>query len=173
MTIHQKHHLMLMRHGKSDWEAGVRNDLDRPLTGRGVTDVHKIGRWLDEHRYIPDLIVSSPAQRTRETAIIVAGELRQEVDLIRWDADIYEATRDRLLAVIRRYAEGSRCLLLIGHNPGLDSLLDWLAGSEPGRTASGKLMTTSALAVLSGREAIIDPAQHSLQLQQLVRPKAL
>lgn len=162
-----------MRHGKSDWSSGVRRDFDRPLTRRGIADAHRIGCWMKEHGYIPDLIVSSPAQRTHETALIVAGELQHDPGLIRREADIYEATLARLIAVIRNNAVNSRCLLLIGHNPGLDGLVTWLADSEPTRTVSGKLMTTATLAVLTGNKTVIEPVQHSLHLQQLIRPKEI
>lgn len=173
MTIHQKHHLLLMRHGKSDWHSGVKADFDRPLTRRGNGDVLRIADWLAVHGPIPDLIVASPARRTRETAELLVTGLQLNRDMIRWDRDIYEAPTDRLLGLLGKYMMNGRCLLLIGHNPGLDGLVCALADSEPARTASGKLMTTAALAILAGGDPAQGPQRHSMQLLQIIRPKQL
>ena len=173
MTISQDYHLLLLRHAKSDWKAEKDIDFERPLTERGESDAGKVARWMKAHKLFPDRIVSSPAVRTRATADIVTGVLHLPTDLIRWENDIYEATLDKLLAVISRHAKGSRCLLLIGHNPGLDNLVTYLASAEPHRTASGKLMTTAALAIFVNVECMGTPVKHSLQLRQLVRPKLI
>lgn len=173
MTISQDYHLLLLRHAKSDWRAETDIDFERPLTERGKSDVGKVARWMKAHKLFPDRIVSSPAIRTRATADIVTAVLDLPTDLIRWENDIYEATLEKLLTVINRHARGSRCLLLIGHNPGLDNLVTYLASAEPDRTASGKLMTTSALAIFDNVECVGMPVRHSLQLRQLVRPKQI
>ena len=55
-----------MRHAKSDWPPGV-PDRERPLTKRGRRDATAAGDWLQEQGYVPDRVVVSPAQRTRET----------------------------------------------------------------------------------------------------------
>jgi phosphohistidine phosphatase len=173
MTLYQKHHLMLMRHGKSDWHAGISSDFDRPLTRRGSNDAGKMARWMGAHRLLPDRIVCSPAVRTLATAYTLTGQLQLNPDLIVQEKDIYEASLPTLLRIIARHAVNSRCLLLIGHNPGLDSLVRYLADAEPERTASGKLMTTAALAVFDCGDTAILPAQNSLHLRQLVRPKEI
>ncbi len=173
MTNHRNYHLLLMRHGKSDWDAGGKQDFDRPLTQRGNADVRKIARWMRLHKLVPDLIVSSPAVRTRDTAKIVVEALKLGPDLLVWEQDIYEASLDKLLVVIGRYSVNCHCLLLIGHNPGLDSLITYLASAGPDRTGSGKLMTTSALAIFDYADSVINTAPHAAQLQQLIRPKEI
>jgi phosphohistidine phosphatase len=173
MTIHQKHHLMLMRHGKSDWHSGVVSDFERTLTKRGNTDAARIAHWLGIHRYLPDRIVCSPAVRTLTTALRVTEQLQLNPDLIIPEQDIYEASLQTLLRIIARHAVNSRSLLLIGHNPGLDTLVRYLADAEPEQTASGKLMTTSALAIFDCGDSAISPRQHTLRLHHLVRPRDL
>jgi len=173
MTNDQNRHLLLMRHAKSDWHSGMDHDFDRPLTKRGEADARKIARWMHSHGLVPDVIVSSPSARTQATASILVAELRVEPDQVRWEQDIYEAGLPDLLEVLGRHSDPSRCLLLIGHNPGLDSLTTYLANTEPGRTASGKLMTTSALAIFNQFDNTTTPGRHSLQLQQIVRAKEI
>ncbi len=164
---------MLLRHGKSDWHSDIATDFDRPLTSRGRNDAGKIARWLVTHRYIPDLIISSPAVRTQQTALRLTEEMHLNADLIRWESGIYEASLPGLLQIISKYAVNSRSLLVVGHNPGLDSLLSYLADAPPGRTGTGKLMTTAALAVLDCGDTAGMTAQHSLYLRHLIRPKDL
>jgi phosphohistidine phosphatase len=172
MTNDQKCHLLLMRHAKSDWRSGSNNDFERPLTQRGVADAKKVAHWMDAHGLLPDVIVSSPSARTQATAGILVAELGLQPDLIRWEPDIYEAGLPDLLGVLGKYSDQGRHLLLIGHNPGLDTLTTYLASTEPGRTPSGKLMTTSALAIFSRvANSSNTPGRHSLLLQQIVRPK--
>ena len=65
--------LILLRHAKSDWPEGP--DLDRPLAKRGRRDAPRIGRWLHEHGYRPDVVICSAARRTQQTWELIAPEL--------------------------------------------------------------------------------------------------
>lgn len=162
-----------MRHGKSDRDAGVKRDFERPLTQQGNADVRKIARWMRLHKFIPDMIVSSPAVRTRHTALTVVEELKLDPGQLKWEKDIYEATLSELLAVISLSSVNCHKLLLIGHNPGLDSLVTYMASTEPGRTGSGKLMTTSSLAIFDYGDSAISTGRNVAQLQHLIRPKEI
>lgn len=176
MRNDQHKQLLLMRHAKSDWDAGVNRDFDRPLTTRGCHDAKKVSAWMCKQNIVPDLLVSSPAKRTQATALIVAQELGSSADNIIWEKKLFEASLNDLLLVLRRYThtQGShRKILLIGHNPGLDALLCYLAREAPARTPSGKLMTTSALAILDYGSGTISGERHSATLLKLLRPKEL
>lgn len=168
-AIHSQ--LLLMRHGKSDWPEDTA-DFDRPLTARGERDARKIGAWLKQQGLKPGAIVSSPAVRARDTAMHVAAELDEDSNAIVWEPAVYEASLPDLCAVIERYTKNLTSLLIIGHNPGLDSLLYMLSRDEPQRTASGKLMTTATLAILE-YDSVISTGMHSARLHRLVRPKSV
>jgi len=167
------HQLLLMRHAKSDWNAGSGTDFDRPLSKRGIREAGKIAKWLSEQGFVPDLFVCSPAKRTSDTAEIVAQQLGVKSDTIIRELELYEAVVEDILAVIARYSKNHRSILLIGHNPGLDNLLGYLASEAPPRTLSGKLMTTSAVALLDFGSRPVSTQPHSASLMQLVRPKEL
>jgi len=138
--------LTLMRHAKSDRSDPAARDFDRPLTGRGRKAVPKMAKWLRGEGSRPELILSSPAVRTRDTAVLLARALGVKKSEIAWDEDIYDADLAALLRVIRR--RGETDLLIVGHNPGLDDLLCHLCREPPPRDEGGKLMTTAAIAVL-------------------------
>ena len=165
--------LLVMRHAKSDWDAGNGTDFDRPLSRRGLKEARKAGRWLREEGFAPDAMVASPARRAKDTALIVCEELGLERDIVRFDTGLYEAALDDLLRVIERYAPDKKRMLLVGHNPGLDSLVTHLSAGPPGRTPSGKLMTTSAVAVFDYGGGPVRTSAGSARLARLVRPKEI
>lgn len=167
------HKLILMRHAKSDWSTGAQSDFDRPLAKRGRKDAPRMGRWLHEHSLYPDIFISSPARRTRETAICVAEALAFPDKDIVWDQQLYEASLNDLLAVIHAHGPDSHTLLLIAHNPGLDALLDYLARDPARLTSTGKLMTTAAVAVLDFGAGPISTRPAIAGLEGLVRPREL
>lgn len=164
--------LWLMRHAKSDWDVPY-SDFDRPLAARGERDARAMGEWLARQTAPPESILASPARRARQTAMRVAaawGVPRERIDCR--DA-LYLAGRDTLVRLIGEgLGDGRRSLFLVGHNPGLDDLVAWLADTPPGRTPGGKLMTTAAIAafmVPPGRPL----APRAGRLRFLARPKAL
>ncbi len=120
--------LLLLRHAKSSWKGSELNDHDRPLNKRGKRDAARTGQLLRDENLLPDLIVCSSAKRTRRTAELVAeaAEFRGETRLT---SEIYEATAERLLGVIAGIPDSAARVLFVGHNPGLEALLEALTGA--------------------------------------------
>lgn len=128
--------LLLMRHAKSSWDHPGLRDFDRPLNGRGLKAAPLMGRYLRAQGISPDLILSSPANRAQHTAQLVK-EAAQFAAPIHYEAGIYEAGPKELLHALFALEEGVRSVLLVGHNPGFNSLLEHLSGvREPLPTAS-------------------------------------
>lgn len=139
--------LIIMRHAKSDWESEAQSDFDRPLNKRGKRDAPRIGRWLKDQNLIPDRLVSSPAERAKQTALAVATEFEIDEDEIIWERDMYEATLTKLLQVIARRKEGADTVMMVGHNPGLEMLLMHFVRKET-LPAEDKHMPTAGVYVL-------------------------
>lgn len=167
----KSHVLLIMRHAKSDWSDHAAADFDRALTDRGKRDAKKMGTWLKKKKIIPDMIVSSPAARAERTAIIVCRETGIDPAAIMWEREIYDASLEDLLKVIAGRAGNTRCLLIIGHNPGLEELLEYLSRDPPGTNNAGKVMTTAAIAVLDYGSEPISTGKASAQLMCLTRPR--
>ncbi len=163
--------LIIMRHGKSDWNSGVSRDFDRPLNDRGSKDVPRMAKWLHTQQLLPQRLISSPARRAADTAKLIAENSGVGQEAIVHDEAIYEAGREDLCTVLARHAGDSSCLLLVGHNPALDDLLEYLVSGRLPLTAGGKLMTTAAVAVLECADWQLP--QGSCQLRHLQRPKDL
>jgi phosphohistidine phosphatase len=116
--------LILLRHAKSDWPDVP--DQHRPLAKRGRRDAPRIGRWLHEHGYQPDVAVVSAAARTRQTWDLVAPELGGS-PAVRFEPRAYAASALTLLYLAQELPERYRTALLIAHNPGLSELATSLA----------------------------------------------
>ena len=164
--------LAILRHAKSDWATGV-PDHDRPLNQRGKQDAPKIGEWLKKQAWQPDIILSSPAQRAKETIIAVAQAAGISTDIIDWQEAIYLASIETLLRQTRSISPGASRAMLVGHNPGLEDLVIYLSDSSPELTDSGKLFTTANLAILEFDRPWKQIKAHSGKLLHLVRPKEL
>ena len=118
--------LILCRHAKSSWAEDGQQDHERPLSARGERDAPRIGERLHRHGTSPNLLLSSPAVRTRRTAELLADALRYPRSRIRLEPALYLAGHAALLAVVTGEKDDSACLLVVAHNPGLTDLANHL-----------------------------------------------
>jgi phosphohistidine phosphatase len=139
--------LLLLRHGKSDWSTGV-DDYHRPLNDRGKRGAQRIGVWLAQQQMVPDLIVTSPAERALVTAQKACKAMGHGDQCVRTDKRIYAAGLDDLLEVLGDCPQDAGRVMLVGHNPGMEELLVWLAGDAVAMPEDGKLLPTATLARL-------------------------
>jgi phosphohistidine phosphatase len=121
--------LLLLRHAKSSWEDTSLPDFERPLNERGRRAAPLVGRFLNERGIRPELVVCSPAKRTRETIALVLEAAGIETEL-RFDERIYEAGLQSLLDVVSGIEDEKAEVLLVGHNPGFEYLLERLTGAS-------------------------------------------
>ncbi len=133
------HTLILLRHAKSDW-SGQEGDHDRPLAKRGRRQAPDAGRWLAVNVDSIDLAVVSTARRARTTWDLASRELDQR-PAAQYDDEAYAASVGELLDVVRRLDEALDTVVLVGHNPGIEELVETLTGDRVP-------MPTSALAVI-------------------------
>jgi len=161
--------LILLRHAKSDWPDVP--DRDRPLAKRGRRDAPRIGRWLHEHGYQPDVVVCSAARRTRQTWDLVAPELGGS-PAVRFEPRAYAASAMTLLYLAQELPSRYRTALLIAHNPGLSELASELAATDNG-PRPGISLPTAAVAVLEfpGDWPSLTPGQ--ARLIDTITPAAL
>src|SRR5579863_2056432 len=122
------HQLLLLRHAKSSWDDPKLSDRDRPLNKRGQRSAAAMRKAMEELGLAPDLILVSPARRTRET--LAALEPWNDTPLVEPLESLYLASAGQLLSVLRQTNETVRSAMLIGHNPGMHELAVSLAGSR-------------------------------------------
>ena len=141
--------LLIFRHGKSDWGSATLSDFDRPLARRGRKAVKHMASWLREQDLLPQRILSSPAERARQTALRLCRHGGIPETRIDWDGTIYGADLGALLDVLANAPGQHRLTMIVGHNPGLEELLEYLAGQAIDAPAGGPALPTAALARLS------------------------
>jgi phosphohistidine phosphatase len=165
--------LLIMRHAKSNWNNKTQNDFDRPLSERGQRNATRIGYWLLEHSLIPDWIVSSPALRASETVLHVCQALGIRKAQIHWEPAVYEAELKPLLKVLACCPEDKQLTLLVGHNPGLEELLQYLVGGNTTVAMNEKIMPTAAIAHLELPDDWRALTCGAGRLKTLMHPKVL
>ncbi|MCU7932954.1 MAG: histidine phosphatase family protein [Candidatus Thiodiazotropha sp. (ex Codakia rugifera)] len=137
--------LMLLRHGKSDWNEQV-EDFQRPLKDRGKRGAQRMGVWLLQQQLQPDTVISSPAERAIVTAEKALKAMGGDAHAIKEDRRIYAARVEDLLQVLAEAPADSARVLLVGHNPGLEALTEFLEGERIPLPNDGKLIPTATLA---------------------------
>ena len=158
--------LLLLRHAKSSWKEPGLSDFERPLNGRGLKAAPLMGRFLRRKNLRPELILSSPAKRASQTTQLIIEAMRLDAEP-QYDEHIYEASVHDLMEVISEIEEGANAVLLVGHNPGLEELLEFLTGEA-------RLMPTAALAHITlNIDKWSEARRHAGRLQWLVKPKEL
>lgn len=106
-------------------------DRDRPLNKRGERDAPVMGKRISDHGIRPSLIVTSSAVRAWTTAKTIARELNYPKEFLQREDGLYLASLDEILDTIVAQDIGFNSLMVVGHNPGLTDLVNFL---QPGLT---------------------------------------
>lgn len=119
-------HLVLLRHAQAVPEHGG-GDFQRPLSAHGAEQAQQAAANLHADAYHPDLILTSPAARTYQTATFLAP-LLQNPPILREPA-LYLATPSTILEILRSLPPEANRVILVGHNPGISLLTEHLLPS--------------------------------------------
>lgn len=163
--------LILFRHAQADRPAGV-TDLDRPLSAKGRADARAMGKRAAEQGAPPDMVLVSPALRTRETWEIAAAAFGPLP--VRLEPPLYETDTEGALRIVRGLDPSASSPMLVGHNPWMEELARLLVAStdRTGLKLLRRGMPTAAVAALqlpAERWSEIGPA--SARLEWFVAPE--
>lgn len=122
--------LLLMRHAKSSWAEGGMPDFDRPLNKRGKRVAPKMARFIADQQSAPELIISSPAARAAATANLLSETIGGTDPIpTQFEPLFYHApAREYLDAMAALEDSDVSKLMFVGHNPGLENLVESLSG---------------------------------------------
>lgn len=159
--------LMLLRHAKSSWKDLSLRDFDRPLKGRGKRNALTMAHYLQQEGLVPDIIICSPALRTRQTLQRLMSICDWPQAKLVYEQAVYEAPGSTLRQVLQQVSGRFDRCLLVGHNPGLEELLSTLVADCPSFPMNKTLPTGSLAHIcLNGKHG-----PH--RLRRLVQPRAL
>lgn len=152
-----------LRHGiAADREAFDGDDFDRPLTDEGCERMRRVGKAMAKLQISPDVIVTSPLVRAKQTAKIVAAALKLDGKLVEDQRVAEDFSVEQLAQILADHAKAD-AIMLVGHEPDMSALVGRLTGGSDIDLKKGGL----ALVELQ------DASSTSGQLQWLVPPKVL
>ena len=166
--------LYLLRHAKSDWGDSSLKDFDRPLNERGWKAAKAMGEEMRARDLVPDVVLVSPAVRTRETLARAEEGFGAPFKVVE-DRAIYLAETETLIDLIRGAPAKAGKLMVIGHNPGMHELALALTNGPAGlRDEVAQKYPTAALAEISfDVDDWADVAPGTGRLRSFVRPRDL
>lgn len=123
--------LHLLRHAKSSWEFPDLSDFDRPLNSRGkkacLTMAHHITALggLAQN----SVIYCSPAVRAQQTISRIVKSLNNQIEWIT-QTELYTFDKRDLIEFCRNVDNVKSSVTIVGHNPALHELLEYLTGER-------------------------------------------
>lgn len=135
--------IYLIRHAKSSHDDRSFGDMDRPLSDRGHSDSEKVAQRLKKHVKTPDLFLSSPAIRARQTSRYLCNELGFDYEKVQWDSSIYRCAPGVLLHAIEELDDQYNSVMIVAHNPAIASCAAYLQND----TVIDAMPTASVMAI--------------------------
>ncbi|MBD3844044.1 MAG: histidine phosphatase family protein [Campylobacterales bacterium] len=121
--------IYLIRHAKSDWSDAALDDINRGLNKRGKKSIPIMAKVLKEKKIKPDIIISSPAKRTKLTINRLLKELGYKTK-IKYTDELYLADPNTILSVVKEINDKYDSVFIIGHNPGLSEFANLMSDAD-------------------------------------------
>ena len=162
--------LILTRHAKSSWDDPLMTDHDRPLNKRGRASASALGRFLAAKVYIPDEVVISSSERTRETWELMSREagFTAEPDFA---SSLYLAEPDVMLNILKGCS--GKTVMLVAHNPGVSYMAQAIVDTPPAMHISDRYPTGATSVVDFDVESWDEITWRSGKLVDFVVPRDL
>lgn len=111
-----------MRHGKSSWQQPGLRDHERPLITKGRERTERVAEFIHQQGLNPDLIISSHATRSFNTAVILAGIVQYPRHEILVESNVYYGATNDLYNIVLALPNTKDMVIIVGHNPGITQL---------------------------------------------------
>jgi phosphohistidine phosphatase len=135
--------LQIARHAKSNWDYEQIADIDRPLKEKGIERAYQVSHKIKQENLIPDLIITSPANRAMHTAVIFARVLGVPLTRLSINQLLYDASMGQIMELISHTSNDVDTLMILGHNPDFTQLVNQFA-----RTLIPNLTTGTAVSFI-------------------------
>jgi phosphohistidine phosphatase len=120
--------LIFVRHGRAEDPSPEFSDFERSLTPKGKSISKLMARKLAEVENKPGILITSPAFRALETAIIFGSELGIKPERIILDSNLYyKMSYHYLISLLSKTEKDIDIVMLFGHNPSFSEIPDYLS----------------------------------------------
>lgn len=160
--------LLLVRHADAAEAEVGQKDVDRELSPKGYQDATRLGYYFYEQQQAVDLMLVSTAHRARRTAEILAEQMRCNSHKIQFVEKLYQASVRVVLDLINDQTDSVTRLMIVGHNPTLSYLAEYLTGEAVGSMVPGGVFVLQP--AVDEWSAV---SQHSVVLQARITPDQL
>jgi phosphohistidine phosphatase len=133
--------LHLIRHAKAEQSDISIKDFYRALTSKGMMDAARMARSMADGGAKPDAIISSPAERTTRTAEIFADQLKFDSEKVEYHDDLFNGRLQEYLAIINEIDNSKNEAILVGHNPNISYIAEYLTGADIGDVPTSGIVT--------------------------------
>jgi phosphohistidine phosphatase len=124
--------LYLLRHARAEEKIPEQQDIERILNSKGLQNATRMGMNFSQKKIQFDLILTSPAVRALATASLIAEQIKYDTGRIHENPEIYEASVRTLLRAVNQLKEEFSSVLLVGHNPAISYLSEYITKAEIG-----------------------------------------
>ena len=164
-------YLYIMRHAKSDWSGPQISDFERPINKRGTRNAIRIGGWMNENNHTPQKIISSPALRAKETIELVTEQISKfNLEDLTYEDELYLAGFTQLIEFINTFKDKVQSLMLVGHNPGIENLVNYLCDRSGDKET---IVTTANLFIFKFSSDSFNTAVDIIELVEAIKPREL
>lgn len=133
--------LYIVRHAKAEDRAIFMPDHDRQLTSDGIITAARMGRYLHGKAILPDVIISSTAPRAKDTAMVIAEQIGYDPVEIRLDDGLFDGGPKAYLAALNTLPASAQSAMIVGHNPDVSYLAEYLTHQPIGSMSKGAVVT--------------------------------
>ena len=162
--------LIVMRHAKSSWKEPYGSDHERPLKGRGQREATRAAEEIRACGWSPELVISSDSARTQETWACMTDGFADALPPVHFTRDLYHSGLDALKVQLRGLDPEVETVLVIGHNPGWEEVVERLTG------LTYVVMKTAHAALLRAPAGDWSDAlarEGAWSLERIINPRAL
>ncbi|MGK7392356.1 MAG: SixA phosphatase family protein [Candidatus Cyclobacteriaceae bacterium M2_1C_046] len=124
--------LFLLRHARTEDKQSGQKDIERELTAVGLQNATRMGMNFKKKQIQFDIIICSPAERAKTTALLIAEQIKYDTSRIHYNEEIYEASARTLLQVVNQLKDEWKQVLLVGHNPSISYLAEYITQQNIG-----------------------------------------
>jgi phosphohistidine phosphatase len=136
--------LLLLRHAKTEWD-NPQGDFERGLTQQGFEEAEATGRWFATIEMSFSQVYCSTARRARQTweTVAATATAHWHNPIVYLEPRLYLAELPTLTHLLAEISQAPACVVLIGHNPGLEQLAVFLNYGPLPRNSVGDILATA------------------------------